>query len=149
MVGLGTIGSCGVSVRILTSICPSLMLTNIFHQTWPDGTRSSMRTSRFGIYDFPGSIRFGFSSICSVGLFLLLMCRTTWFTCHNFLTTRIGNLLGEMNARRANVASNTSIMMAFTVGCIWRYARSLLILSFAIQSVDDWSKYPNNVWFVL
>ena len=41
--------------------------------------------------------------------------------------TRIGNLLGEKNARRAGVASNTSIMMAFTVGCIWRYVRFLYI----------------------
>ena len=72
------------------------------------------------------------------------MCGTIWFTCFHILMTRIGNLLGEKNARRAGVASNTSIIMAFTVGCIWRYARSFLNLSCAIQNGDDRSKHTDD-----
>ena len=51
MVGLGISGSCGFSVRILASGCPSLMLTNVFHQTWSDSTCSSIHTSRFRSFD--------------------------------------------------------------------------------------------------
>ena len=50
-----------------------------------------------------------------------------------FLLTRVGNLLGEKNARRAGVASNASMMIAFMIGCVFRYARSHLNLSCAIQ----------------
>ena len=146
MVGLGINGSCGFSVRILTSACPSPILTNVFHQTWSDSTRSSIRTSRFRIYDFPSSIRFGCSNICSVGFFLL-MCGMIWLNCCYFLINRIGNLLGEQNARRAGVASNSSIMMAFTIGCMSRYAQSLLNLSCAVQNGDDRCKHADNVWF--
>ena len=36
----------------------------------------------------------------------------------------IGNLLGEKNAKRAGVTSDTSIVIAFIIGCIWRYVPS-------------------------
>ena len=61
--------------------------------------------------------------------------------------TRIGNLLGEKNARRAGVASKMSIMMAFMIGCIWRYARSLLNLGCSVQNGDDRSKYADDDCF--
>ena len=120
MVGLGINDSCGFSVRILSSSCFSPMLTNVFHQIWSESTRSSIRTYRFFVYDFPSSIRFEYGNICSVSFFLL-MCDTNWLI--YFLFTRIGNLLGEKNARRAGVASNASMMMAFTIGCFLRYDR--------------------------
>ena len=84
MVGLGTSSSCGFSVSILTSACPSPMLMNVFYQTWSDSTRSSINTSRFCSFNQPSSICLGCSNSCSVGLFLLIHC-TTWFTCCYFL----------------------------------------------------------------
>ena len=48
---------------------------------------------------------------------------------------RIGNLLGEKNAKRAGVTSDTSIVIAFIIGCIWRYVPSC-----ANENGDDFRK---------
>ena len=43
----------------------------------------------------------------------------------------------------------SSIIKAFTIGFIWRYARSLLNLSCAVQNGDDRSKYADDGCFFL